>query len=142
MERVFDEFFNEYIPIFDRYNILRNSKNERNEPVNVLLNLSVKHLRINIRHSNLALTKTKVDEVFQIARARLDILDIQSESEMEYSMMRLENFPLCFSNEIIFDKMCMPKQYNKKYILLLLEYLIKLFLIRPKRSIVSRNIVV
>ena len=132
--KVFDEFFNQHIPIFDLYNILRNSKDERNEPRNILLNLSIKHLRANIRYSDLTLIETKVDEVFQIARAWLDVLDIQSESGMEYSMMRVEKFPLYFSNEIIFDKMCMPKQYNKKYILLLLEHLIKPFFDKAEKK--------
>lgn len=127
LKKVFDEFFNQYIPVFDRYNILRNSKDERNEPRNILLNLSIKHLRANIGHGDSALIETKIDEVFQLARAWLDVLDIQSESEMEYSMMQVENFPLYFSNEIIFDKLCMPKQYNEKYIRLLLENLIKPF---------------
>lgn len=68
-----------------------------------------------------------MNEIFQITRAWLDVFDIQSESGMEYSMMRVENFPLYFNNEIIYDKMCTLKQYSKKYILLLLDCLIKPF---------------
>ena len=127
LKKIFTEFFNEYIPIFDLYNIPRNLQDKRNEPMNILLNLSVKHLHTTSKYSDYCLQETKVDEIFQIARAWLDILDIQSESGIEYPMMRVENFPLYFSNEIVFDKMCMPKQYSKKYILLLLEHLIKPF---------------
>ena len=127
LSKVFSEFFTQYISIFDLYNISRNVKDERNEPINILLNLSVKHLRANVTSNNSSLIGSKVNEIFQITRAWLDVLDIQSESEMEYSMMRVEKFPLYFSNEIIYDKICTPKQYSKKYILLLLNYLIKPF---------------
>ena len=113
--------------MLDLYYISRNVKDERNEPINILLNLSVKHLRANITSNDLSLIESKVNEIFQITRAWLDILDIQIESEMEYSMISAENFPLYFNNEIIYDKMCTPKQYSKKYILLLLDYLIKPF---------------
>ncbi len=133
LEMVFNKFLTQYIPVFDLYNISRNSKDGRNEPINILLNLSIKHLHANIRYSDLSLIESKVNEVFQITRAWLDVLDIQSESGMEYSMMRVENFPLYFSNEIVFDKMCMPKQYSKKYILLLLDYLIKPFFVKAER---------
>lgn len=127
LSKIFSEFFAEYIPMFDLYNISRNVKDERNEPINVLLNLSVKHLRANIISSDADIIESKVNEIFQITRAWLDVFDIQSESGMEYSMMRVENFPLYFNNEIIYDKMCTPKQYSKKYILLLLDFLIKPF---------------
>ena len=123
LSKIFSEFFAEYIPMFDLYNISRNVKDERNEPINVLLNLSVKHLRANIISSDADIIESKVNEIFQITRAWLDVFDIQSESGMEYSMMRVENFPLYFNNEIIYDKMCTPKQYSKKYILLLLDFL-------------------
>lgn len=125
--KLFSEFFTKYISILDLYYISRNVKDERNEPINILLNLSAKHLRTNITSNNLSLIESKVTEIFQITRAWLDILDIQIESEMEYSMISAENFPLYFNNEIIYDKMCTPKQYTKKYILLLLDYLIKPF---------------
>ena len=127
LSKIFSEFFAEYIPMFDLYNISRNVKDERNEPINVLLNLSVKHLRANIISSDADIIESKVNEIFQITRAWLDVFDIQSESGMEYSMLRVENFPLYFNNEIIYDKMCTPKQYSKKYILLLLDFLIKPF---------------
>lgn len=125
--KMFSEFFAEYIPMFDLYNISRNVKDKRNEPVNILFNLSVKHLRANIISNDVGIIESKVNEIFQITRAWLDVFDIQSESGMEYSMMRVENFPLYFNNEIIYDKMCTPKQYSKKYILLLLDFLIKPF---------------
>ena len=134
LEKIYNEFFTMYIPLFDLYNISRNSSDERNEPVNILLNLSIKHLRANISHSNSSLIESDIQEIFQIARAWLDVLDIQSESTMEYSMMRIENFPLYFINELIFDKICMPKQYSKKYILLLLDQLINPFFMNAKRK--------
>ena len=134
LEKVFREFFAEYIPVFDLYNISRNKTNERNEPVNLLLNLSVKHMRADAVYADLSLTEKKAEEVLCLARAWLDVLDIQSDSGVEYSMMRTESFPLYFSNEIIFDKMCMPRQYSKRYILLLLEHLIKPFFEKAERK--------
>ena len=133
LEKIYTEFFAMYIPQFDFYFISRNSRNKRNEPLNLLLNLSIKHLRPNFGQRNLS-SECVIQEIFQIARAWLDILDIQSESTMEYSMMKTENFPLYFNNEIVFDKMCMPKQYSKKFILLLLDKLIKPFFVKSERK--------
>lgn len=125
LERIYSEFFGEYISIFDHYNISRKLDKTRNEPVNILLNLCMKNLRRQIRISNLESKNRYIDEIFQIARAWLDIQDIQSSSGMEYSMMSIDTFPIYFFSEIIFDKMCIPRQYGKKYIMTLIKYLIQ-----------------
>ncbi len=134
LERMFREHFNEYIEIFDLYNISRRTDGKRNEPINLLLNLAVKSLRANVTHSAYISAESRLDEIFNLARAWLDVLDVQGESGIEYSLMRHESFPVYFSNEILFDKICIPRQYSQRFILLLLDSLIKPWFDRAKKD--------
>lgn len=114
-----------YIPHIDRYVYGRKVDDDKNEPFNLLFQLSSKH----IKDKNTLLAppeiEKNVDEIIKLADAYLDICDIQGTSGIEYSMMDAECFPLYLTNEMVFDKICVAQQYSAKFILTSLNYLIK-----------------
>lgn len=126
LKEIMNEYINKnYIPSIERFYISRKSNNKRNEPLNLLINLAVKHLNTDIR-SNYGVEKLdSVNKIIRLAEAWLDISDIQGTSSIEYSMFEVQDFPYYLKNEMIFEKMCIPAQYTSKFILLLLENLIK-----------------
>lgn len=126
LEKVFMEHINErYLPEMDRYILSRNVDKKQNVPLNLLINLAVKHLKARAVKKPEAEIRESLDEIFELAEAWLEISGIQGESGMEYSMLGVDQFPVYLKNEMIFDKMCVPVQYSKRFILLSLDYLIK-----------------
>ena len=115
-----------YVALIDRYMISRTiDDSTRNYPLNLLINLSVRHLHNGIRQIGNEDKKQILSEIFQIAEAWLDILNIQGESSIEYAFLNVYNFPYYLKNEMIFDKMCLPAQYSARFILICLDKLIK-----------------
>lgn len=126
LKEIMNEYINKnYIPLIDRFYISRKSNDERNEPLNLLINLAVKHLNTDIRSDYGVEKKDSINKIIRLAEAWLDISDIQGTSTIEYSMLELHDFPYYLKNEMIFEKMCIPAQYSSKFILLLLDNLIK-----------------
>lgn len=125
-----------YVEEFSRYMIFRRPYDsqrrllpaqERAIPVNLLLQLSAKHLRqIPPRLSIADINKTG-SEIVAIAQAYLDIFEYEGRSAMEYSMIRIEQFPHYLYEELRYDKLCIPQQYSKRYVLLMLDELIQPF---------------
>ncbi|MBN1060201.1 hypothetical protein [Clostridium botulinum] len=111
-----------YIELIDRFIITRSVDDSRNEPLNLLINLAARHL---YTRENNEKNIQIMDEIIRIAQAWLDISDIQGESAIEYASMQYNDFPYYLKNEMIFEKMCIPVQYSKKFILKSLDYLIK-----------------
>lgn len=114
-----------YFSDMDRYLYGRTLDQERNEPFNLLFQISAKHLR---QGQDLQITedvKEYMDGIITLAEAILDICDVQGNSGIEYGMMNPELFPLFLINEMIFDKICVARQYSARFILLSLDYLIK-----------------
>lgn len=126
LEKVFMEHIGQkYIPDFDRFILSRNVDKEKNIPLNLLINLAAKHLKAYEVRKESESREKELREIFRLAEAWLEISGVQGESGMEYSMMKLKSFPLYLKNELIFDKMCIPMQYCKRFVLLALDYLIK-----------------
>lgn len=131
-----DRYF--YVEEFSRFMISRRPYDsqrkllpaqERAIPFNLLFQLSAKHLRqIPPRLSNADINKAG-SEIVAIAQAYLDIFEYESRSAMEYSMMRIEQFPRYLYEELRYDKLCIPQQYGKRYVLLMLDELIQPFFI-------------
>lgn len=134
LNRIYNDFFDKYIEIFDHYYISRKIDDGRNKPMNLLLNLSAKHLKSSTQSINSVQRKKLLDEIIQIAESWLDISDIQVDSTFEYSMLSMDEFPIYLYNEILFDKMCIPRQYSKKFILVMLKYLIKPWFDKAERK--------
>lgn len=129
-----DRYF--YVEEFSRYMISRRPYDsqrkllpaqERAIPFNLLFQLSAKHLwQIPPRLSNADINKAG-SEIVAIAQAYLDIFEYEARSAMEYSMMRIEQFPRYLYQELRYDKLCIPQQYSKRYVLLMLDELIQPF---------------
>lgn len=125
-----------YVEEFSRYMISRRPYDsqrkllpaqERAIPLNLLFQLSAKHLRqIPPRQSNADINKAG-SEIVAIAQAYLDIFEYEGRSAMEYSMMRIEQFPRYLYEELKYDKLCIPQQYGKRYVLMMLDELIQPF---------------
>ena len=125
-----------YVEEFSRYMIYRRPYDsqrkllpaqERAIPLNLLFQLSAKHLRqIPPRLSNADINKAGC-EIVAIAQAYLDTFEYEARSAMEYSMMRIEQFPRYLYEELRYDKLCIPQQYSKRYVLLMLDQLIRPF---------------
>lgn len=123
---IFDTYLNSYIPILDRLLIGRSvDDKERNEPINLLLQLSVKHLTAKGEGASTKGKDERMAEIAQLAEALLDIYDIQGESGIEYASMDIERFPIYLQNEMIVDKFCVPQQYSGEFVLKSIEYLVK-----------------
>lgn len=125
-----------YVEEFSRYMISRRPYDsqrkllpaqERAIPFNLLFQLSAKHLRqIPPRLSKADINKAG-SEIIAIAQAYLEIFEYEGRSAMEYSMMRIEQFPRYLYEELRYDKLCIPQQYSKRYVLLMLDQLIRPF---------------
>lgn len=123
LQKIINKYINcNYIELIDRFIITRTVDDSRNEPLNLLINLAARHLYE--RENNEKNTQI-MDEIIRIAEAWLDISDIQGESASEYALMQPNDFPYYLKNEMVFEKMCIPAQYSKKFILKSLDYLIK-----------------
>ena len=116
-------FFNNYIPQIDRYMVSREVENKQSIPVQILLALAIKHLNINDINYNKK--ENQCNEIVALAQSWYDSWDVEGESGMEYAMFTTNNYPLELFNQILVDKFCVPKQYNKKYILSSLDHMIK-----------------
>ena len=112
-----------YIPQLDRYMVSRESKNKQSVPIHILLSFAIKHLNINDKNYNKK--ESQCNEIVALAQAWYDIWDIEGESGMEYAMFTPNNYPLELFNQILVDKFCVPKQYNRRYILSSLDHMIK-----------------
>lgn len=123
---VLNTFLEDYIPDLDRYLMGRTcSDKKRNEPINLLLQLAAKNLVAEGDKLEAEVAAEKTQVILRLAEAMLDIADIQGESEFEYSSMGIEEFPFYLHNEMIFDKFCVPTQYNRMFVLKSLDYLVK-----------------
>ena len=98
---------------------------ERTIPFNLLLQLSVKHLRKNPPNITIDERNKEAQKILNIAQALLDIAEFDERSPMEYAIMNIEQFPLYLSRELYCEKLCIPQQYGKRYIMLLLDELIQ-----------------
>lgn len=126
LKKVMNEFINKnYIPSIDRFAISRTIDNSRNEPLNLLINLSVRHLNSGITGIYDNERNDSITKIVRLAEAWLDISDIQGDSTIEYSMLGVNDFPYYLKNEMILEKMCIPAQYNARFVLLLLDNLIQ-----------------
>lgn len=123
-----------YIPDIGRYVYGRKLDRERNDPFNLLLQISAKHIKQTRDLPVTGDTDRFADEIITLAESILDIHDIQGTSGMEYSMMGAEQFPVYLLNEMIFDKICVAPQYSGKFVLLSLDYLIKPWFAYAKRE--------
>ena len=124
---------NTYCAIMDRYLLTRKVDNERNEPINLLLQLSGRHLQDRGVDSE-EKRKELIDEIILIAESFLDIIVIQGESVFEYVNMDFRMLPYYLKNEMYFDKICIPMQYSKQFILKSMDYLIKPWFDRANRK--------
>lgn len=125
-------FFNNFVPVIDRYMISRSIDNKQSVPIQLLISMAIKHLNINDINYNKK--DSQCIEIIDLAQSWYNIWDVEGETGMEYAMGRAENYPLELFNQIIVDKFCVPKQYNKEYILSSLDHMIKpLFLLCNKK---------
>lgn len=115
--------FDNFVPMLDRYMISRSIDNKQSVPIQLLISLAIKHLSINDNNYNKK--DSQCIEIIDLAQSWYNIWDVEGETGMEYAMGRVENYPLELYNQIIVDKFCVPKQYNKEYILSSLDYMIK-----------------
>ena len=116
-------FFDQYIPVLDRYMLSRSVDNRQSVPIQLLLSLAIKHLSINDK--NYDKKDRQCSEMVELAQAWYNIWDVEGETGMEYAMGTVEQYPLKLFNQIMVDKFCIPKQYNRKYILSSLDHLIQ-----------------
>lgn len=116
---------NKYIGLIDRYIITRTIDNEeRNEPINLLINLSARHFTTSKSNLTDIQKKNMSDEIIKIAEALLDILGVQGESSFEYANMKISDISYYIKKEMIFDKVCIPIQYSTQFILKSMDYMI------------------
>lgn len=127
----------QYVETMDRYLLGRKIDDEQNVPFNLLLQLAAKHLEWE-KGSEHAEEKV-IDEIERLADAMLDICDIQGTSGMEYSMLDWERFPLYLINEMMFEKLCVPRQYSVRFVLVSLDYLIKPWFFHAKTEYTYRD---
>ncbi|NNJ33321.1 hypothetical protein [Lacrimispora defluvii] len=114
-----------YIGLIDRYLITRTIDNEdRNEPINLLINLSARHFTTTKSFLNDIQKKEFLDDIIKISESLLDILCVQGESSFEYANMKISDLSYYIKKEMIFDKICIPMQYSQQFILKSMDYLI------------------
>lgn len=116
-------FYDKYIPALDRYMLSRSIDNKQSVPIQLLISLAIKHLNINDK--SYKMKDKQCSEIIDLAQAWYNIWDVEGETGMEYAMDTVANYPLKLFNQIIVDKFCVPKQYNKDYILSSLDHMIK-----------------
>ena len=123
-------FFRErfpYIPVIDRLLIARPIDNSQEDiPYGLLLNLAAKHLKPTVGASLEAVKYTDaIEEIIRLSKAWLTIMDISGDSGIEYATMSVSRFPEYMIAGMLYDKLCIPAQYGQRYIMLLLEHLIR-----------------
>lgn len=93
-------------------------------PYSYLLQLGMKHLE----HENYLLTekgkRMQYDEVLRMASAYLEILNLQGHNVMEDMFGGYEDFPMVLSCNMLYEKMCIPRQYHPEYVDLLVTRLV------------------
>lgn len=115
----------------ERYLIMRDKKSlgdrkkiKERIPFAYLLQLGMKHLE-DINH---LLTvngrQQKYEEVQRVAKAYLETYNLQGHNTMEDMFSNYEHFPMVLSCNMLYEKMCIPRQYHPEYVELLVTKLI------------------
>lgn len=116
-------FCDNYVALIDRYMVTRTFEYKQSTPIQLLISLAIKHLSLAKRYNENM--NHQCTEIVDLAQAWYNIWDVEGESGIEYAINQYENYPLLLFNQMIVDKFCVPKQYNKDYILASLDYMIK-----------------
>lgn len=115
----------------ERYLIMRDKKSlgdrvkiKERIPFAYLLQLGMKHLE----DKNHLLTpkgrQQKCGEVQRVAKAYLEIFNLQGHNTMEDMLSNYEHFPMVLTCNMLYEKMCIPRQYHPEYVELLVTKLI------------------
>lgn len=119
-----------YVPVLDRYMLSRERKDGQTTPIQILIALSLKHLKLaDTYHQR---KEAQCTEIVSLAQAWYNLWDVEGESAFEYTMS-IDNYPLELYNQMIVDKFCIPKQYSKRFILSSLDHIIMPFFKSAKK---------
>lgn len=125
------EIMGKYHKGLERYLIMRDKRilGDRRKimeriPYSYLLQLGMKHLE----HENHLLTEQgkqmQYDEILRTVSAYLEILNLQGHNVMEDMFSGYEDFPMILSCNMLYEKMCIPRQYHPEYVELLVTKLV------------------
>lgn len=123
LQQILPKYTQYYVEEMDRYLLGRKLDEDRNVPFNLLLQLAAKHMKTKNSHEHIK--ENDLEEIEKLAYAILDVYDIQGTSGIEYSSLGMDQFPLYLKNEMMFEKICVPRQYSAKFILVSLNHLIR-----------------
>ena len=117
-----------YIPPMDRFVISRGanfSEETADFPFRLLWNLSVKHYHSEPRISGSDNIRETISKTVELANAWLKAMGLHERTAIQYALMQASQFPLRLKEELLYDAFCVPEQYCSRYVLLLMDYLIK-----------------
>lgn len=125
------EIMGKYHKGLERYLIMRDKKSlgdrskiKKRIPFAYLLQLGMKHLE----KMNYMLTaqgwQQQYEDVLRTAKAYLEISNLQGHSTMEDMFSNYEHFPMVLACNMLYEKMCIPRQYHPEYVELLVTKLI------------------
>lgn len=125
------EIMGKYHNGLERYLIMRDKRTlgdrrkiKERIPYSYLLQLGMKHLE----HENHLLTEQgkqlQYDEILRTVSAYLEILNLQGHNVMEDMFSGYEDFPMILSCNMLYEKMCIPRQYHPEYVELLVTKLV------------------
>ena len=113
-----------YLIMRDKHVLGDRRKIKERVPYAYLLQLGMKHLE----NKNSLLTEQgkqeKYEEVLRAASAYLEILHLQGHNVMEDMFSGYEDFPMVLSCNMLYEKMCIPRQYHPEYVGLLVAKLV------------------
>jgi len=120
------EIMRKYHKGLERYMIMRDKKSlgdrekiKERIPFAYLLQLGMKHLE-DINHLLTAKGRQQLyEEVLRTAKAYLETYNLQGHSTMEDMFSNYEHFPMVLACNMLYEKMCIPRQYHPEYVELL-----------------------
>lgn len=119
LKRKYNKELNRYLIMRDKKSLGDREKIKERIPFAYLLQLGMKHLE-DINHLLTAKGRQQqYEEVLRIAKAYLETFNLQGHNTMEDMFTNYEHFPMVLACNILYEKMCIPRQYHPEYVELL-----------------------
>ena len=126
-----NEIYGKFHKGLERYLIMRDKKSigssqklKASVPYAYLLQLGMKHLEDSSPLITEQGRRVQYEEILRVASAYLEILNLQGHSIMEDMFYSYEHFPMILSCNMLYEKLCIPRQYHPEYTELLVTKLI------------------
>lgn len=113
-----------YLIMRDKKSMGSNQKLKASVPYAYLLQLGMKHLEAVNHLMTEQGRQTQYEEILRVASSYLEILNLQGHSVMEDMFYSYEHFPMILSCNMLYEKLCIPRQYHPEYVDLLVTKLI------------------